>query len=202
MFSIGTRCQKRLFSAKSHIFFSRNYHVAPKLEQLEQSRKKHLKAHLAGYQRLAICFEPYRSVFKILEVIKGQESVLWENGFSWINFEVPNKLRTIILASMWFTRRGGSKHVLDDLDRSISKFDLRSSQVKVMWWFREVVLHISRCALTRQRYCYHSHVWVSFRSKVIDKKAEIRRNVPPRKVIRGHELTSVVFVNNFWLNRE
>ena len=36
---------------------------------------------------------------------------------------------------MCFFRRAGSKHILDDLNRSISKFDLRSSQVKVMCWF-------------------------------------------------------------------
>ena len=38
-------------------FFSRKYPVAEKLEQLEQNRKKHLKAHLTGYQFLAIGFE-------------------------------------------------------------------------------------------------------------------------------------------------
>ena len=38
-------------------YFSRKYPVAEKLEQLEQNRKKHLKAHLTGYQSLPISFE-------------------------------------------------------------------------------------------------------------------------------------------------
>ena len=44
-------------SYKNAYFFSRKYPVAEKLEQLEQNRKKHLKAHLTGYQRLPIGFE-------------------------------------------------------------------------------------------------------------------------------------------------
>ena len=39
------------------LIFSRKYPVAEKLEQLEQNRKQHLKAHLTGYQRLSIGFE-------------------------------------------------------------------------------------------------------------------------------------------------
>ena len=38
-----------------------------------------------------------------------------------------------------------------------------------------------------QTFWCHSHVCVSIQSTVIDKKAEIRRNVPPRKVIWGHQ---------------
>ena len=101
---------------------------------------------------------------------------------------------------MWFSRRAGSKHILDDLDRSISKFDLRSSQVKVTWWFRWVMLHINRCALVRQTFWCHSHVCVSIQSKVIDKKAKIRRNVPPRKVIWRHQ--SCFLGITFWLDRD
>ena len=50
------RGQKRS-SFLQNCFFSRNYPVAEKLEQLEQNRKKHLIAHLTGYQRLSIGFE-------------------------------------------------------------------------------------------------------------------------------------------------
>ena len=39
------------------LIFSRKYPVDEKLEQLEQNRKTHLKAHLTGYQRLSIGFE-------------------------------------------------------------------------------------------------------------------------------------------------
>ena len=39
------------------LIFSRKYPVAQKLEQLEQNRIKHLKAHSTGYQRLPIGFE-------------------------------------------------------------------------------------------------------------------------------------------------
>ena len=85
-FPIGTRGQKRSnFPKMSYI--SRNSPVVQKLEQLEQNRKKHLKAHSAGYRRLHIGFK-LKSVFKVLEVIKGQNSVLCENSVSWINLEV------------------------------------------------------------------------------------------------------------------
>ena len=79
-FPIGTRGQKRSnFPKMSYI--SRSSPVVQKLEQLKQNRKKHLKAHSAGYRRLHIGFE-LKSVFKVLEVIKGQNSVLCENSFS------------------------------------------------------------------------------------------------------------------------
>ena len=55
--------------------------MVQKLEQLAQNRKKHLKAHSGGYRRLHIGFE-LKSVFKVLEVIKGQNSILCENSFS------------------------------------------------------------------------------------------------------------------------
>ena len=55
-FPIGTRGQKRSnFPKMSYI--SRSSPVVQKLEQLEQNRKKHLKAHSAGYRRLHIGFE-------------------------------------------------------------------------------------------------------------------------------------------------
>ena len=92
---------------------------------------------------------------------------------------------------MWFSRRAGSKHILDDLDRSISKFDLRSSQVKVTWWFRWVMLHINRCALARQTFWCHSHVCVSNQSKVIDKKAKNTAQCAPSK---GHLTSPELFL--------
>ena len=64
-----------------NVICSRNFPEAQKLEQLERNRKKHLKAHSTGYQHLPIGFE-LKSVFKLLEVIKGQNSVLRENSFS------------------------------------------------------------------------------------------------------------------------
>ena len=73
------RSKEVKFPKKSYI--SRNSPVVQKLEQLEQNRKKHLKTHSAGYRRLHIDFE-LKSVFKVLEVIKGQNSVLCENSFS------------------------------------------------------------------------------------------------------------------------
>ena len=48
--------------------------------------------------------------------------------------------------------------------------------------------NVNRCALTRQTHWYHSHVCIFIHSKVTDKKkTEIRRNVPPWKVIQGHQ---------------
>ena len=79
-FPIGTRGQKRSnFPKMSYI--SRSSPVVQKLEQLEQNRKKHSKAHSAGYRHLHIGFE-LKSVLKVLEVIKGQNSILCENSFS------------------------------------------------------------------------------------------------------------------------
>ena len=39
------------------LILSKKYPVAQKLEQLEQNRIKHLKAHSTGYQRLPIGFD-------------------------------------------------------------------------------------------------------------------------------------------------
>ena len=79
-FLIGTRGQKKSnFPQMSYI--SRSSPVVQKLEQLEQNSKKHLKVHSAGYRRLHIGFE-LKSVFRVLEVTKGQNSVLCENSFS------------------------------------------------------------------------------------------------------------------------
>ena len=67
-FPIGTRGQKRSnFPKMSYI--SRNPPVVQKLEQLEQNRKKHLKAHSAGYRRLHIGFE-LKSVLKRSSKVK------------------------------------------------------------------------------------------------------------------------------------
>ena len=55
---------------QNHMFFSRNYHVAQKLEQLEENRKKHLKVHSTGYQHLPIGFE-LKSVFKVIKSKKA-----------------------------------------------------------------------------------------------------------------------------------
>ena len=56
VFDRHQRSKKVKFPTKL-LFFSRKYPVAEKLEQLKQNRKKHLKAHLTGYQRLPIGFE-------------------------------------------------------------------------------------------------------------------------------------------------
>ena len=46
---------------------------------------------------------------------------------------------------------------------------LRSSQAKVTWWPKWVILHITRFAWPRRTYWYQSHVSISFWSKVIGK---------------------------------
>ena len=56
------------------------------------------------------------------------------------------------------------------------------------------MLHISRCALARQTYWYHSHVCVSIHSKVIDKMRKYGAMCP---LERSSEVTIVVFGNNF-----
>ena len=80
-FPIGTRGQKKEVKFPKMSCISRSSPVVQKLEQLKQNRKKHLKAHSAGYRRLHIGFA-FKSVFKVLEVSKGQNSILCENSFS------------------------------------------------------------------------------------------------------------------------
>ena len=53
------------------------------------------------------------------------------------------------------------------------------------------MLHVNRCALTRQTHWYHSHVCVFIQSKVVGKKAEIRRKVPDE---RSSEVILVIFI--------
>ena len=52
----------------------------------------------------------------------------------------------------------------------------------------------------RQTHWYHSHVCVFIKSKVIDKKKWKYGVICPFET--SSEVTSVVFVNNFWLNRD
>ena len=78
-------------------YISRNSPVAQKIEQLERNREKHLKVHATGYNCFSTGFE-LKSVFKVMEVIKGQNSFLGENIF-FVN-KRSNKHRTIILTLM------------------------------------------------------------------------------------------------------
>ena len=55
------------------------------------------------------------------------------------------------------------------LKGQVSKFDLRSSQAKVTWWLKWVILHISRFAWPRPMYGHQSHASDSFGSKVFGK---------------------------------
>ena len=62
-------------------YISRSSPVVQKLEQLEQNRKKAFESSFGGLPMSPYRFE-LKSVFKVLEVIKGQNSVLCENSFS------------------------------------------------------------------------------------------------------------------------
>ena len=90
-----------------------------------------------------------------------------------------------------FSRQGGSIHMLFILERSILKFDLRSRQVKITVWPKQVMLHISRCALTRQTLWHQSHVSSSVLSKFIGKKCTAtrwRHNVTSDDLSKGKYL--------------
>ena len=67
---------------------------------------------------------------------------------------------------MWFSRQAGSKCILDDLDRLISKFDPRSSQVKVTCVGSGRSCFISLDAPWRDKHIdkYHFHVCISIES--------------------------------------
>ena len=82
-------------------------------------------------------------------------------------FNVKGKA-TILIPSC-LSRQGASNHISNDLERSSSKFDLRSSQAKVTWWSKWVILHISRFAWPRRMHWHQSHVSNSFGSTIIGK---------------------------------
>ena len=99
-------------------------------------------------------------------VSRGQNSKIFQNGFSTIK-----SLILKIEQRIWYhcvclvkARRTIYKN---DFERSKSKFDLRSSQAKVTWWPKWVILHITRFAWPRRTYWHQSHVSISFWSKVI-----------------------------------
>ena len=75
-----------------------------------------------------------KSVFKALEVINNQKYFFGKCFF--LSKCLNNNQIKIIRALMRFSRQAGSKHILVDLDTSISKFDLKLSRVKVTWWLR------------------------------------------------------------------
>ena len=84
----------------------------------------------------------------------------------------------------------GSKHVLFDLERSMSKSDLRSGQVKVRLWLKWVNMHIIRNGLTNQVVWYQWRVFSSILSRVIGEKRivasyDLRR---PSRDPRYHQL--------------
>ena len=64
-------------------------------------------------------------------------------------------------------RREGSENVPFDLERSISKNDLRSGQVKVRSLPKYVNMHIFRSVLTRKAVWHHLRVSSSILSRVI-----------------------------------
>ena len=67
-------------------------------------------------------------------------------------------------------RQAGSKYILFDLERSISKFDLRSCQVKVRSKRKYVNMHIFWSGSTSQVVWHHLRVSISFLSRLIGEK--------------------------------
>ena len=100
-------------------------------------------------------------------VSRGQNSKIFQNGFSTIK-----SLILKIEQRIWYHRVclvKARRTIYKITERSRSKFDLRSSQTKVTWWPKWVILHISRFARPRRTYWHQSHDSISFWSKVIGK---------------------------------
>ena len=91
------------------------------------------------------------------------------------NFCDMSDMKTKMTASC-LPRRAGSKHLLYDLERSISDFGLRSSgqgQVKDRPWPKYVNMHIFRSDLTSHVVWHHLRVSISILSRVIGKKVSV-----------------------------
>ena len=96
-------------------------------------------------------------------------TVLCDNSFSRISFKL-SMLEELFWLPSCFSRQEKSKHIHGDLERSISKFDLRSRSPRSRCWPEWVMLHISRCVLMRRTQWCHVYVYISFLSQVIAKK--------------------------------
>ena len=107
-------------------------------------------------------------------------------------------VRKLVLTPSCFSHHAGSKHIHDDLERSIWKFDLRSRSRDDPRWPKWVILHIFRSVSTRGTQWDQSQLCSSIQSKVISKKRLVSsgdlgwpqmtfRGVTDRKLHLGHQ---------------
>ena len=151
-------------------YFSWRRRLSPELWQLGRNRKKHAIALWTLFLQRVLRFELGSIVFAP-GVIKCQNDRFWRKWF-FADIFLTKSGRAIILAPSCFSRRDASKHIHGDLERSRSKFDLRSRSLRSTYWPEWVMLHISRCALMRQTHWYHFarlylHPIDSYRQKVL-----------------------------------
>ena len=131
---------------------------------LEKNERQRSKAREKSFRNH---FGHFLAQVKI-EVSRSQNSKIFQNGFSTIK-----SLFLKVEQRFWYHRvchvKARRTILYYDFERSRSKFDLRSSQAKVTWWPKWVILHISRFVWPIRTYWHQSHVSISFWSKVIGK---------------------------------
>ena len=111
---------------------------------------------------------------------RGHQRSKWsffgKNVFA--NNFLSKKARIMSLSPLHFSRQARSNGIHDDLERSISNYDLRSRPGQVMTWLKQVIWHIIRSALTRQTLWYFSHVSIFIQSIVIRKNPQVTPGWP------------------------
>ena len=135
------------------------------------ARRKRKKRFDSSWNKLSpICPQIFDKVNSLGS--KNHEIQKWP--FSWKLFFANNlwtkRARTKQMIPSCFSRQFGSNHILDNLERSCSKFDLRSRSRGDPIWPRWVKFHMSRCVLTRQTHWRHFQFSIFTLSKVIGKK--------------------------------
>ena len=92
------------------------------------------------------------------------------SSFTFQNNFLHYRARGMRLPPSCFSRQDALKHMHGDLERSIKKFHLGSRSRGNPSWVKWVMMHITRCVLTRRAQWDLSHIYISSQSKVVDKK--------------------------------
>ena len=118
---------------------------------------------------------------------RGHQRSKWsffgKNVFA--NNFLSKKAREMNLSPLNFSRQARSNGIHDDLERSISNYDLRSRPDQVMTWPKLVMWHIIRSALTRRTLWCLSHVSIFIQSVVITKNPQVTPGWPQMTLQRS-----------------
>ena len=116
-----------------------------------------------SFQKLGYLFEICPPFFK--------KNFRFSRTWFFIHNFFDNRDAKIRMVPSCSARRKSSENVSFDLKRSISKFDLRSSQFKLRLWPKLVNMHIIRTESTSLVVGHHLRVSISILSRVIKKKS-------------------------------